>query len=103
MTARNPSTRPIYLLDNLWIAYGIEISSPDRKDWLEAMEKEINGNHQIMGGAHSIVPAIRFPSLPGMSSLTPASNPTRRSCGPLSFTCHAAPMTTSRSMWDCPL
>jgi hypothetical protein len=52
VTARNPSSRAICLLDNLWIAYGVKISSPDRKDWLEAMETEINGNHQIIGGAH---------------------------------------------------
>lgn len=52
VTARNPSTRPIYLLDNIWIAYGVKIRPPEQKDWLQAMEKEINGNHQIIGGAH---------------------------------------------------
>ena len=52
VTARNASTRPIYLLDNLWIAYGVKITPTEGKDWLEAMETEINGNHQIMGGSH---------------------------------------------------
>lgn len=52
VTARNPSTRPIYLLDNLWIAYGIKITPTHGKDWLGAMETQINGNHQIIGGSH---------------------------------------------------
>ena len=54
VTARNPSTRPIYLLENLWIAYGVKIGPPEGKDWLEVMEKQINGDHQIVGGEHYV-------------------------------------------------
>ena len=52
VTARNPSTRPIYLLTNIWAACGITIKPPKTKDWRGAMESQINGDHQIVGGEH---------------------------------------------------
>ena len=54
VTARNPSTRPIYVLNNIWTAYGVSIEVPQNKDWLQIMADELNGDHQIKGGAHYI-------------------------------------------------
>jgi hypothetical protein len=52
VTARNPSSRPIYLLNNLWIAYGVKIGAPNNGTWMEDTEKQLNGDHQIVGGKH---------------------------------------------------
>jgi hypothetical protein len=51
VTARNASTRSIYLLNNLWVAYGVKIDS-GKPDWREAMESHLNGDHRIVGGEH---------------------------------------------------
>jgi hypothetical protein len=51
VTARNPSTRPIYLLNNIWVAYGIKIDSGKLK-WMDGMEVQLNGDHRIIGGKH---------------------------------------------------
>jgi len=51
VTARNPSTRPIFLLNNLWVAYGVKID-PAKPNWREAMEDRLNGDHRIVGGEH---------------------------------------------------
>jgi hypothetical protein len=52
VTARNPSTRGLYLLRNLWVAYGVKIERPQNGDWLQVMADQINGNHQIIAGKY---------------------------------------------------
>jgi hypothetical protein len=59
ITAGNPSSRKLFLLGNLWVAHGITIKSPNKGNWMEAMEPHLNTDHRIVGGKfYSTTPPV---------------------------------------------